>query len=51
MIERIVKGWPTTLTGLAALAVTWVFVTGHMSSDQYLGALGVLAGGGLIVSK
>lgn len=37
--------------GLAAIAVTAAFLMGKVSLEQFLGALGMLTGGGLVAAK
>jgi hypothetical protein len=50
MLDAILKNWKTTVAGLAVIGLTVRFAMGGMSTDAFLSLLGVLAGGGFMLS-
>jgi hypothetical protein len=45
------KDLKTNVAGLAAIAVTVVYLVGKMDTTAYLGALGLIVGGGFMAAK
>jgi hypothetical protein len=51
VIERVFASWKTSAAGVALLAVTAVFLMGRITLNQFMAAVGMLAGGGFVLSK
>lgn len=51
LLNNLVANWKTSILGLAAIALTVLLLMGRINHEQYLMALGVLLGGGLLAAK
>jgi hypothetical protein len=51
LIAGILDNPKSSLIGLAVLAVTMAFLLGRVTIEQFLTAIGVLTGGGLLAAK
>jgi hypothetical protein len=49
--DILITNWNTTCAGIAVLALTISFLTGHLEPHAYLALVGTCAGGGLLLSK
>jgi len=49
--DFLLKNWKTTCAGIALLACAAVFVSGRMTTEQFLAIVSVLASGGFLLSK
>lgn len=50
LLTALFRNWKTTAAGIALLACTVMYLRGLVTLEQYLGAVGMLGGGGLIAS-
>ena len=50
-LSQIFRNWKTTACGIGLVAITIMYLRGAVTLEQYLGALGMLGGGGLIIAS
>ena len=50
-MTAVIANWKTTAAGVALLAVTLSFLLGRVDLQQYLAAVGVLGGVGLVLAQ
>ncbi len=51
MIRDAIGNPRTSIAGLAVLALSVALVMGRISVDQFVGAFGVVAGGGFLMAR
>ncbi|HZP45424.1 MAG TPA: hypothetical protein VFB15_07230 [Candidatus Binataceae bacterium] len=50
-LASLLSDLKTSCAGIALIAITVLFLTGRLGVNQYLAAVGALAGGGLVMAK
>ena len=51
LLTQIFRNWKTTAAGIGLIAITIVYLRHGVPLEQYLGALGMLGGGGFIAAQ